>query len=462
MIGGASTQVRAVRDVITASWQRSLDAGVAADAEAAPLALSGDRLQRAREQSPLASAVEAVMDTLGDMAAGHVVGISDADARLLWVLGEPSMVDAAKAMGFEAGADWSESATGTNAVGTAAAVDHSVQVFSAEHFVEAAHDWTCSAAPIHDPETGQLIGVVDLTSPLQIAHPYTLSLANLAAKSAEVELHMQNVDRFERLRHRWVEEISRKSAPSALLDRAGNVIATRGVQWLPRRTVLGGLDDLILPDGRHAQVEPLDDDGAILWIATAAQDQPPLHLDMLGTSPHAWFDGVPSERRLRALEILTLLALNPGGLTAEQLALGLYGERGRTVTVRAQVHRLRMQIGEQAITTQPYRLAVPVEADWLEVERLIGQGRPSDALDRYPGPLLPESESEPVVELRGWLEESLRRSILTTGDPELLLRWLSHPSGAHDLAAARTLINVLPPGDPRRASATARATLIGR
>jgi hypothetical protein len=58
---------------------------------------------------------------------------------------------------------------------------------------------------------------------------------------------------------------------------------------------------------------------------------------------------------------------------------------------------------------------------------------------------------------RGLLDESMRRSILTTADPDLLPRWLVHPCSAHDLAAARALVAVLPVGDPRRAAASASA-----
>jgi len=89
-------------------------------------------------------------------------------------------------------------------------------------------------------------------------------------------------------------------------------------------------------------------------------------------------------------------------------------------------------------------------------------GRPGDALRAYSGPLLPASEAPAIVEARGLLEEALRRSILTTGDPDLLAAWLEHPSGADDLAAARALVAVLSPGDPRRAPATATLAAIGR
>jgi hypothetical protein len=48
-------------------------------------------------------------------------------------------------------------------------------------------------------------------------------------------------------------------------------------------------------------------------------------------------------------------------------AAGPYGERGKAVTSRAQVHRVRMCLGSLSLEPHPYRLSVPVEADWLAV-----------------------------------------------------------------------------------------------
>jgi hypothetical protein len=168
------------------------------------------------------------------------------------------------------------------------------------------------------------------------------------------------------------------------------------------------------------------------------------------------------ERGLRSLELLAVLAMRREGMTTEQLALALYGERGKSVTVRAQVHRVRAYLGEGAVSTHPYRLNIPVDADWLEVRRLIAAGRPREALRAYRGPLLPDSEAPEIAEARALLDESVRRSILTSADPELLMRWLEHPSGADDLVAARTLVALLPRGEPRRAAATATAAAIAR
>ena len=87
---------------------------------------------------------------------------------------------------------WTEDSAGTNAIGTALAIDHAVQIFSAEHFLSEQHAWWCSAAPIHDPATGALLGVVDISGPMRTAHPHSLGARQAAAEMAE------DVLRFER------------------------------------------------------------------------------------------------------------------------------------------------------------------------------------------------------------------------------------------------------------------------
>jgi hypothetical protein len=469
-VTGCQDDVADVRAVVAASWRRSLAAGVAPDAPGAPVTLSEDELQAARARSSLTPAVAAIMATLSslDTEARHVVAISDASANLLWVSGDPHAIERARKMRFQEGAAWSESAAGTNAVGTAAAVDHPIQIFSAEHLMAAVHEWTCSAAPVHHPATGELIGVIDLTAALRTAHPHTLSLAALAAQSAENTLLVRELERVAALRARWESAIAGRRTPNVLLDVSGRPLATFGVaEPLPQPLAepLPSMSDgaVTLADGRAADLQRLPGGGAILWLRrSGATSAPRIRLRLLGAGATARLANGPAEHGLRSLELIGLLAMHPDGLTAEQLALALYGESGKAVTIRAQIHRVRTRLGGRAITTQPYRLAIPVDADWLEVKRLVAGGRPHRALEAYPGPLLPASDAPAIVDERALLGESLRRSILTTADPELLWRWLSHPAGADDLAAARTLVNVLPAGDPRRAAATAAAAAAAR
>jgi len=467
-LSGAAGSSKDVRELVRDSWRRSLAAGVVPDLAGAPVLLGAGELERAQDVSPLAPAIGVIHSKLSslDEDARHIVAVADADANLLWVTGDRETCERARGMHFQEGAAWSESEAGTNAVGTAAALDHPVQIFSAEHVIEAVHPWTCSAAPIHDPGTRELIGVVDLTADLRTHHPHTLPLATLAALAAETALHLRSLEIAECLRRRWEAAISGRRTPSALLDRDGWVIAARGMGELPSRLALAVEEydrTTVLPDGRGGVVEPLPGGGTILWLRRRPRAQPSrLRLALLGQDASVQLGTGRRERGLRSLEMLAVLAMHPEGMTTEQLALALYGERGKAVTVRAQVHRVRTHLGARSVEPHPYRLSLPIDADWLEVGQLVAAGKPREALRAYRGPLLPSSEAPEIVEARALLEESLRRSILTTADAELLSGWLAHPSGADDLAAARTLVAVLPCGDPRRAAATATAASIAR
>lgn len=450
-LAGGSRTTGEVRELVEHSWTRSRVAGILPDQAAAPLRLDGDALAGARERSPLAPVVGLIHSTLSslDQDARQVVAISDAEANLLWVTGDRETCERAREMRFEPGASWAERDVGTNAVGTATALDHPVQIFSAEHVLAAVHPWTCAAAPIHDPVSGELIGVIDLTADLRTNHPHTLSLAALAARTAEAALSLRGLEDAERLRERWEAAVLGRRTPSVLLDAYGRAIAWRGVSAPPPELV--------------GDREPLGSAGTIVWLRRRTRPRPArLRLRLLGHDATAQMGGGEAERGLRSLELLALLAMHPEGLTTEQLALGVYGERGKAVTIRAQVHRVRAWLGADRLTANPYRLELGIEADWLDVRRLVAAGRPREALRAYRGSLLPASEAPEIVEARGLLEESLRRSILTSEDAELLAAWLDHPAGAHDLAAARTLVAVLPAGDPRRAAATARSAAIAR
>jgi hypothetical protein len=295
------------------------------------------------------------------------------------------------------------------------------------------------------------------------------ALATCASESMtrtqELTLRVDELERAAGLRELWEAEIAGRRGASVLVDRSGRVIAARGTGKVPEDLDLprdfGGVGRM--PDGRFFETHWLGDEGAILWLRRRrASVLPRLHLRLLGPKTDAQLGGARPERGLRSLELLAVLAMHREGLTAQQLALALYGERGKTVTIRAQVHRVRSRLGARALKTQPYRLSGAVDVDSLEVARLVAAGDLDEALGAYLGPLLPESDAPAIVEARGLLDESLRRSILTTADPDLLSRWLIHPSGADDLAAARTLVAVLPVGDPRRPAASANAAAVGQ
>jgi hypothetical protein len=166
-------------------------------------------------------------------------------------------------------------------------------------------------------------------------------------------------------------------------------------------------------------------------------------------------DGAEVVLSQRHSEIVVLLAARPTGMTGEQLALALYGERGKPQTARAEVSRLRRLLGGR-IQTDPYRLQAVMRSDIADVERLLRDGRVADAAALYRGPLLPRSDAPGVIDLRDELDGWTRRAALDADDGDALWTWVNTPSGQDDIQAWKRLLTNIPHHDGRRALAAAR------
>ncbi|MFG1668313.1 GAF domain-containing protein [Streptomyces sp. Y7] len=183
------TVPKPVRAVVADSWRRSARAGVGPDGTASVELADGD-LGAYRAEHPLARVMPLFRELMGTFAADgeHLLAVCDEHGRLLWVEGHPTTRRKAGRMNFVPGARWAESAVGTNAPGTAVAVDRPVQVFAAEHFIRRVQPWTCAAAPVHDPRTGRVLGAVDITGGDGLAHPHSLGFVQAVARAAESHL----------------------------------------------------------------------------------------------------------------------------------------------------------------------------------------------------------------------------------------------------------------------------------
>ncbi|MEU0400833.1 GAF domain-containing protein [Streptomyces sp. NPDC006197] len=185
----ADLPVRQARPLVAASWRRSVRARVSPDG-AARVELDEDELAACREAHPLSAAMPVIRELMGAYATDgeHLLAVCDAAGRMLWVEGHPGTLRRARGMNFVAGARWSEAAAGTNAPGTALAVDRPVQVVASEHFRRPVRAWTCAAAPVHDPHSGRVIGAVDITGGERLAHPHSLGFVQAVARAAESQL----------------------------------------------------------------------------------------------------------------------------------------------------------------------------------------------------------------------------------------------------------------------------------
>jgi GAF domain len=461
-------KVDAVRPPIADSWRRSHAAGVDPSRDhRAPVLADEDETSARWDVHPLAAALPVIEDSLTAIAdeSAHLIVISDADGLLLWIGGNAKVrMAAADSMNFTEGALWSENGAGTNAIGTALAADHAVQVFAAEHFNEIVQAWTCAAAPVHDPDTGQLLGIVDLTGKMTTVHPHSLALANTTAKAVESQLRWAMHERDDRLRARYQERITAAADPGALVTSGGRVLADRPDGWLQgeRLALPAGGGELVLDSGARAFAEPVGHDEAFIVRTLGAKGKARrrqlLKLCLLGRDrADAELGGRPIHLSRRHSEVLALLSIRPSGMTSEELTADLYGDRGTPSTTRVEVHRLRKLMGEW-IDTDPYRLSQDVESDVARVQGLLDRGSTREAVEHYEGRLLPHSDAPGVVRERDALDAWLRQAVMTADDDEALWTWVQSASGGEDLPAWSRLLVHLDFRDPRRSLAAARVS----
>ena len=391
-----------VRQVVQESWERSLRLRLDPSTANPELALDDDDLREYRKTHPLSFALPVVHKLLTRHAfdSGLIVAVGDESGRLLWIDGDRALRRRAEGMLFVEGADWSEGRVGTSAPGTALALDHGIQIQRAEHFNRIVHPWSCTAVPVHDPETGGVIGVIDITGGDEAVAPHTLPLIEATVAAVEAELRIRRLD-----------DLSRRPAPRS----------PQPARQLPLELVLNSL-------GRdHATLE---------------------------------IGGRSLELSHRHAEILTILAWHPEGLSADQLADLVYETDGSRDTLRAEMVRLRRIVGafapELSPTSRPYRLGRPLDLDVNRVLAFLEKGAHRVALAAYPGPVLPGSVSPGIERIRHEVSSRLRAALLADAAVDTLLSYARTDEAVYDSEVWKTCLMLLPARSPKRAAVVSR------
>jgi GAF domain len=388
---------QAVRPIVSDSWRRSVAAGVDPE-NPAPRMLDVKRTAERLAIHPVGALLSRISGLLREalVESGYFVAFSDADGVLLWTDGPSRALRSAVAPRFLPGFLCSEAGVGTNAIGTALVLDQPVQIFSAEHFNRLLHGWTCAAAPVHDPDTGEVLGAIDLSGDFRTAHVHGLPLVTAVATAVEAWLAAERRHAAELLARRFGDGPGSQGPPfRAIVTAAGRVVHADPPKWLesPVR-IAAGAGVWPQRNGLQIEAEPIED-GHLVWRA----DEGRPHGDQVSVAIGGRDRAVVTTSRgrtelnLRHSEILALLALHPTGMTVRDLALELYGSAEPAATVRAEITRLRRRVGSDMVLSRPYRL----------------HGRVStDVRDGVGGPLLPESRAPGVVRARCSLEAAFQ------------------------------------------------------
>lgn len=459
-----SSESADLRAPIAASWERSQAAGVNPFVErVAPAVADADEVAARWEVHALSAMAPLIRQYVGEAAgdAQGIIVVTDAQGTVLWIDGDPNVrFDAAGMINLQEGASWSEADAGTNAIGIGLAAQHAVQVFATEHFNEVVHAWVCAAAPVQDPDGGELLGIIDVTGRSSTVHPYSFASAVATAGAVEAHLRSAMLARDARLRSRYEEGI-RRGGRRVLVSTTGRILSSHPDGWLSaeRLSVPPEGGELVLPSGARAFAEPVGHAEAYIVHddqASRARPRPVLKLRLLGEgAPLAELGGRAFRLSPRHAEVLALLSSHSGGMTSEELAADLYGDRGQPGAARVEMSRLRKLLGG-GIDADAYRLTIDTESDLAHVRTLLDRGEIRAAVEQYEAPLLPHSEAPGIVRERDELEAWVRQGVMSADDRDALWSWVQCPSGRDDLAAWKRLLTQLDFRDPRRSLAAAR------
>jgi DNA-binding CsgD family transcriptional regulator len=270
---------------IWASWRRSATSGLSPDKFSAPYADDGDH------DGVLVRAARPVLDSLIDDLASTSVGLVLTDRRgdILdrWVP-ERSLERQLDRVDLAPGFVYAEAAIGTNGIGTAIAERKPTFVRGSEHFADALTALACAAAPIIDPRTGHVLGVVDLTCSTRDASALMLPLTRRAAQEIEERL-LDDTGFAERvLMKRFLRERSGGKHPMLVAN--GRVVITNTaaerlvkledesrLRHHAEGVMAGGSDavvDIVLANGRGVAVrsEPVLDGSVPVGVVMHLED----------------------------------------------------------------------------------------------------------------------------------------------------------------------------------------------
>lgn len=186
-LDGIDPHLRGVPEHVAASWRRSMSSGVQ------PNEVSSEYFTDLDLGSRLVRCAQPVIEQLAEQIADipMCVALTDHQARLLARRDSDAWFGrVADRVYFAQGFGYAEGAVGTNGVGTVLEFGESVHIVGAEHFVDALQPFACAGAPVRDPFSGRILGVLDISCLSDHSSPILHSLVRSAASRIERNLLM--------------------------------------------------------------------------------------------------------------------------------------------------------------------------------------------------------------------------------------------------------------------------------
>ena len=178
------------RSLVESSHKRSEVYGIKKESTYIPDGFKGKRLEDLLlENEELLRISKPVTEILYNYVkdTGFFLEIIDRNGIILNIVGDDDIEKRSLDMNMGVGTDMSEESAGTNAISLALQADCPIQLVGEDHYLEIFHQFTCSAAVVHNEE-GKVIGCINLTGWSNQVHKHTLALVVAAVRSIENQM----------------------------------------------------------------------------------------------------------------------------------------------------------------------------------------------------------------------------------------------------------------------------------
>lgn len=156
----------ATTPLLSDSWFRSQLYGLDRQADDFPRVRQGELADLLASNAGLQQFAQPAMKGLAEKIADKqsVVVLSDASGLVLHTCGDMQSMQKAQRFALAPGNLWSECGRGTNAIGTALAIDDGCEIFGHQHYLASNQGLYCAAMTLQTPN-GQIAGVLDISGP---------------------------------------------------------------------------------------------------------------------------------------------------------------------------------------------------------------------------------------------------------------------------------------------------------
>jgi hypothetical protein len=218
-------QIPGVRPVVAISWHRCREQyRVDPHLSGAPVAVAEFNHTPEHDVvfAELGFRAASVAHDIGNL--GGIVTVTDATGRILTEWGDQATLARATDSTLAPWFCWSESAAGTNGMGTALEAHGPVLIRGAEHWCQAFHSWVCAGIAVRDVVSGEPIASLNVSCwRRQLPASTGGWLANAVAKTQRT-LKRRARDSGAELVAAYTQARAHSGAPLAAVDTAGKVV----------------------------------------------------------------------------------------------------------------------------------------------------------------------------------------------------------------------------------------------